>query len=93
MTVPATAPAFNVAVTLTRDVKPINWVNELVELISIEVTPVVTWLELVWLDNESVPELDATLQLAISITNIIDKIDLNIFILKHLKVIIYQRKK
>ena len=88
MTVPATAPAFNVAVTLTRDVKPINWVNELVELISIEVTPVVTWLELVWLGPESVPELDATLQLAISITNIIDKIDLNIRILKHLKFII-----
>jgi hypothetical protein len=49
---------------------------------------VVTWFELVVL--EEILEVDDgdTLQLAMIKTNMIDKIDLNIFILKHLKIII-----
>jgi hypothetical protein len=57
-----------------------------------DVTPVVTWLDDVTFEDALV-EIDGdTLHEAMNITNIIDKIDLNIFIIKHLKIIILQRK-
>ena len=76
------------ALTVTIEVSPMNWFSELVLDNSIDVTLVKLWVEVDWLEVKELDELMATLQLEIINTNNKDSIDLNIFILNHLKTII-----